>query len=175
MNAVKTFSIVGAAMAVGYMFFRNTKASLKIVGVNGDTIIDTTTKQSEEKPKTIFELTLENCQSEGEWPLSEEKEILKKEFEEAFYSIQTEIPFNDKWHNGTGYLDGGVRDDLGLEEGQGARSIDPLTGRKIIIIGVVNRNGKLTNCLHFERNIPGKGSYCLVSNYDYLDAVPSWK
>ena len=127
------------------------------------------------KEKTIFERTLENCTSEGEWPLSEEKEILKKEFEEAFYAIEKEIPFRDKWHNGTGYMDGGVRDDLGLTVGEKARSIDPLTGRKIIIIGVANRDGLLTNCLHFERNVPGKGSYCIVENSDRLNEVPSWK
>lgn len=133
-------------------------------------------KDNTDKPeKTIFERTLENCVHEGEWPLNDQQAELKKDFEEAFHAIEKEIPFRDMWHNGTGYLDGGVRDDLGLEVGEKGRSIDPLTGRKIIIIGVLNRDGKLTNCLHFERNVPGKGSYCVVNNYDRLDKVPSWK
>lgn len=127
------------------------------------------------KEMTIFERTLENCTYEGDWPLSVEKEILKKEFEEAFYAIEKEVPFNDNWHNGTGYMDGGINDDIGLTVGEKARSIDPLTGRKIIIIGAADDNGLLSNVLYFERNVPGKGSYCIVSNYARLVKVPNWK
>lgn len=90
-----------------------------------------------------------------------------KVFNSLFDEIKTVVPFSEKWYNGTGYLDGAVRD-VKLEPGARAKSetfgIDGLT-RRIILIGT-----PVGTVVFFERYLPEKdGTRCAV----IVNNVPS--
>lgn len=68
-----------------------------------------------------------------------------RQFDKALEAAVRTIPFDPKWNNGTGYFDHLVKDDLGLESGEVARSTDNLM-RNIIVIG-----SPLGNLVVFER------------------------
>lgn len=87
-----------------------------------------------------------------------------KVFNSLFDEIKTVIPFSEKWYNGTGYLDGAVRD-VKLEPGARAKSetsgVDGLT-RRIILIGT-----PVGTVVFFERYLPekdGTRSSIIVNN-----------
>jgi hypothetical protein len=67
-------------------------------------------------------------------------------FFKRYDEVQTEIPYNPKWENGTGYLDYIVKDEAPqVEIGAAVKCITPL-GRKILIVGT-----RLGNVAVFQR------------------------
>jgi len=87
---------------------------------------------------------------------------LKTRFLTLHASLST-IPFNDKWNNGTDYLDHITDDfDFNLPEGEMVASTVPApNNRKIIILGLSNN----FKAVIFERYTDGTGSpFVLVSN-----------
>lgn len=70
-----------------------------------------------------------------------------------------EIPFQEKFNNGTGYYDHAVNADLGLAVGEIGKSISPApNNRKLLIIGT-----SIGNMVIFERYTNGAGGV-FVSN-----------
>lgn len=55
-------------------------------------------------------------------------------FTERFEQITKEVPFSDKWNNGTGYYDHAC-ELVNLKPGELAKSYDQNTSRRIILIG----------------------------------------
>lgn len=53
-------------------------------------------------------------------------------------SIKTEILFEDKWKNGTGYYDGAL--DIHMAQGDMVKSYDPTSDRLLVIIGCAGGN-----------------------------------
>ncbi len=72
----------------------------------------------------------------------------QKTFARNFKDIETTIQFSSDWNNGTGYLDGLVFEELGLEPGDMVKLITP-NDRKVIIVGT-----RFGNCVYFERYSP---------------------
>lgn len=70
-------------------------------------------------------------------------------FSKAFETIENEIPFNEKWENGTGYLDHVTKGQYApfLAPGTMVKSMTP-NGRRIIIIGT-----RFGNVAVFDRYI----------------------
>lgn len=66
-------------------------------------------------------------------------ETVNKIFTKAFEAATIKVAYDTDWENGTGYFDGGVTADLGLAEGEVARSEDP-NGRRIIFVGTAKGN-----------------------------------
>ena len=83
-----------------------------------------------------------------------------KVFEKVLSKVTQVVVFDPKWKNTTGYLDGLVKADLGLEPGQMAKSVDDF-GRQVIIVGTIYGNAVV-----FERYSPtdGERSAIFVSN-----------
>lgn len=69
----------------------------------------------------------------------------KVNFEMSIKHAGKTVQFDESWNNGTGYLDGAVRADLGLAPGETATSTDP-HGRRIVFVGT-----RLGNVVVFER------------------------
>lgn len=64
-----------------------------------------------------------------------------------------EIPYSQKWENGTGYLDGAVHDNLGLNPGEVVKTTTPMpNNRKVLIVG-----SPVGNLVIFERYTAGQG------------------
>lgn len=81
-------------------------------------------------------------------------------FESILEKISLEIPFNPEWINGTGYYDGIVKAELGLKEGERAKTTCTVSQRRIVIIGTAFGNVAI-----FERFTPnGDSAFVLVSN-----------
>ena len=71
---------------------------------------------------------------------------MSKTFQAMFEKIQTVIPFNAEWNNGTGYFNDIVsQDTVKLENGQMAKSTDT-SNRKIVMVGT-----RFGNVVLFER------------------------
>jgi len=84
-----------------------------------------------------------------------------KVFEKVLSKVTQVVVFDPKWKNTTGYLDGLVKVDLGLEPGQMAKTLDDF-GRQVIIVGT-----PYGNAVVFERYSPtvdGERSSVYVSN-----------
>lgn len=62
--------------------------------------------------------------------------------------IKTEIAFDPKWSNGTGYFDHAVTADLGLTPGQVVKTECP-AGRLLVLVGT-----RFGNVVFFERYSP---------------------
>lgn len=72
-------------------------------------------------------------------------------FQAMFEKLQTTIPFNTEWENGTGYFNNAVfGQDIALAPGEMAKSIDT-TNRKIVMVGT-----RFGNVVLFERYSEGK-------------------
>jgi hypothetical protein len=59
-------------------------------------------------------------------------------FYNRFNSVETEIPFNTDWKNGTGYYDGAL--DIPMVQGNVVKSYDPTSDRLLVIIGCAGGN-----------------------------------
>lgn len=59
-------------------------------------------------------------------------------FYNRFNSIEKQIPFEDKWKNGTGYYDGAL--DIPMVPGTMVKSYDPTSDRLLAIIGCAGGN-----------------------------------
>lgn len=70
----------------------------------------------------------------------------------AFNAITNEVPFQEEFHNGTGYFNALVEFDTGLEVGERFKLITPMPNNRKII-GVVTPVG---NAIFFERYTAGE-------------------
>ena len=82
-------------------------------------------------------------------------------FINTFKQVSTQVAYCPDWANGTGYLDGIIKADLGLRPGEVAKAVDT-DDRRIIIIGT-----RYGNVALFERYSPTKTtlSFKVVGNY----------
>ena len=79
-------------------------------------------------------------------------------FQAMFEKLQTTIPFNTEWENGTGYFNDLVFcDTVKLENGQMAKSMDGCN-RKIVVVGT-----RFGNVVLFER-YSGRSNEVITSN-----------
>lgn len=69
----------------------------------------------------------------------------KSSFNAVFNTIDTDLFFNPEWHNGTGYFDALVKEDLSLPYGSMAKFTDEMSRRGIVI------GTRLGNVVVFER------------------------
>lgn len=77
-------------------------------------------------------------------------------FEEMYNSPINEIPFNESWHNGTGYYDFATKVDVPI--GVVMKSYDPTTKRRLLFIGT-----RLGTVVVFERYEGGKSGIYVMN------------
>lgn len=78
-------------------------------------------------------------------------------FNRKYETITTVVAFDECWNNGTGYLDGCVKADIGLRPGDSAKGVTS-NERKFIVVGT-----RFGNCVVFQRYTGGEGDV-FVSN-----------
>lgn len=91
---------------------------------------------------------------------------MKKTWFAEMFADADELTFQESWNNGTGYFDGAVRADLGLEPGQMTSSwTGEVNNRRLLIVGT-----RFGNVVVFER-YTAKGEdrcdkFCINAPYE---------
>lgn len=127
-------------------------------------------KENKGLKSKVEKLRIEGANNKTPAELQQELDTLKKQrfeqmmrpveaFEEAYTRVEEVVEFDERAHNGTGYLDGLVYLDLGLKPGQCVKTQDE-HGRKVLIQG-----SSWGNIVVFQRYQPDDNGYSpIVSN-----------
>lgn len=127
-------------------------------------------KENKGLKSKVEKLRVEGANNKTPAELQQELDTLKKQrfeqmmrpveaFEEAYARVEEVVEFDERAHNGTGYLDGLVYLDLGLKPGQCVKTQDE-NGRKVLIQG-----SSWGNIVVFQRYQPDENGYSpIVSN-----------
>lgn len=87
--------------------------------------------------------------------MSNQNQTASSIFTAAYNGITREVPFQQEWNNGTGYLDGIVKHDFNLPEGTMLKCFSGVVNRRRIIIIVMPEGSG--NVAVFDRFTDGHG------------------